>query len=159
MKKFNYRTTVNITDDLMHLGFRCKLPDEMQNKKIRLQAIFAQRQVDRRFPLEVRVEESENGPQILADAEIELPYVFRQPPRHKVTVTFALWCGVQEWILDDQPFPVQRELFARPEQTSKRNLSSAAVRSGCLFSLPAHGSGKIKISLKPSKKQMKRYTA
>ena len=78
MKKFNYRTTVNITDDLMHLGFRCKLPDEMQNKKIRLQAIFAQRQVDRRFPLEVRVEESENGPQILADAEIELPYVFRQ---------------------------------------------------------------------------------
>ena len=59
MKKFNYRTTVNITDDLMHLGFRCKLPDEMQNKKIRLQAIFAQRQVDRRFPLEVRVEESE----------------------------------------------------------------------------------------------------
>lgn len=133
MKKFNYRTTVNITDDLMHLGFRCKLPDEMQNKKIRLQAIFAQRQVDRRFPLEVRVEESENGPQILADAEIELPYVFRQPPRHKVTVTFALWCGVQEWILDDQPFPVQRELFARPEQTSKRNLF---VFGCCTIGLP-----------------------
>lgn len=133
MKKFNYRTTVNITDDLMYLGFRCKLPDEMQNKKIRLQAIFAQRQVDRRFPLEVRVEESENGPQILADAEIELPYVFRQPPRHKVTVTFALWCGVQEWILDDQPFPVQRELFARPEQTSKRNL---LVFGCCTIGLP-----------------------
>lgn len=133
MKKFNYRITVNITDDLMYLGFRCKLPDEMQNKKIRLQAIFAQRQVDRRFPLEVRVEESENGPQILADAEIELPYVFRQPPRHKVTVTFALWCGVQEWILDDQPFPVQRELFARPEQTSKRNL---LVFGCCTIGLP-----------------------
>lgn len=133
MKKFNYRTTVNITDDLMHLGFRCKLPDEMRNKKIRLQAIFAQRQVDRRFPLDVRVEESENGPQILADAEIELPYVFRQPPRHKVTVTFALWCGVQEWILDDQPFPVQRELFARPEQTSKRNL---LVFGCCTIGLP-----------------------
>ena len=101
MKKFNYRLTVNISQNLMQLGFRCQLPDEMQNKKIRLQAVFAQRQVDRRFPMDVRIEESESGPQIMADAEIELPYVFRQPPRHKVTVTFALWCGVKEWILDD----------------------------------------------------------
>ena len=127
MKKFNYRLTVNISQNLMQLGFRCQLPDEMQNKKIRLQAVFAQRQVDRRFPMDVRIEESESGPQIMADAEIELPYVFRQPPRHKVTVTFALWCGVKEWILDDQPFPVQRELFARPEQSGRRNI----LKFGC----------------------------
>ena len=127
MKKFNYRLTVNISQNLMQLGFRCQLPDEMQNKKIRLQAVFAQRQVDRRFPMDVRIEESESGPQIMADAEIELPYVFRQPPRHKVTVTFALWCGVKEWILDDQPFPVQRELFARPEQNGRRNI----LKFGC----------------------------
>lgn len=127
MKKFNYRLTVNISQNLMQLGFRCQLPDEMQNKKIRLQAVFAQRQVDRRFPMDVRIEDSESGPQIMADAEIELPYVFRQPPRHKVTVTFALWCGVKEWILDDQPFPVQRELFARPEQNGRRNI----LKFGC----------------------------
>ena len=41
MKKFNYRLTVNISQNLMQLGFRCQLPDEMQNKKIRLQAVFA----------------------------------------------------------------------------------------------------------------------
>ena len=127
MKKFNYRLTVNISQDLMQLGFRCKLPDEMQNKKIRVQAVFAQRQVDRRFPMEVRIEDGEAGAQILADAQIELPYVFRQSPRHKVTVTFVLWCGVQKWILDDQPFPVQKELFARPEQTGKRNI----LKFGC----------------------------
>ena len=84
MKKFNYRTTVNINGSLMQLGFRCQLPEEMCHKKIRVQAIFAQRQVDRRFPMEVRIEESETGAQLLADAQIELPYVFRQPPRHKV---------------------------------------------------------------------------
>lgn len=121
MKKFNYRITVNINQNLMQLGFRCKLPDEMQDKKIRVQAVFSQRQVDRRFPMEVCIEDGEAGAQILADAKIELPYVFRQPPRHKVNITFALWCGMQEWILDDQPFPVQRELFARLEQTGKRN--------------------------------------
>lgn len=121
MKKFNYRITVNINQNLMQLGFRCKLPDEMQDKKIRVQAVFSQRQVDRRFPMEVCIEEGEAGAQILADAKIELPYVFRQPPRHKVNITFALWCGMREWILDDQPFPVQRELFARLEQTGKRN--------------------------------------
>lgn len=121
MKKFNYRITVNINQNLMQLGFRCKLPDEMQDKKIRVQAVFSQRQVDRRFPMEVCIEDGEAGAQILADAKIELPYVFRQPPRHKVNITFALWCGMREWILDDQPFPVQRELFARLEQTGKRN--------------------------------------
>lgn len=133
MKKFNYRITVNISGSVMRLGFRCKLPDEMQNKKIRIQAIFSQRQVDRRFPMEVRIEEGEAGAQILADAQIELPYVFRQTPRHKVAITFALWCGVREWILDDQPFPVQRELFARPEQVRRRNVLTFCC---CTIGLP-----------------------
>ena len=61
MKKFNYRTTVNINGSLMQLGFRCQLPEEMCHKKIRVQAIFAQRQVDRRFPMEVRVEERDRS--------------------------------------------------------------------------------------------------
>lgn len=133
MKKFNYRLTVNINQNRMQLGFRCKLPDEMEDKKIRIQAIFSQRQVDRRFPMEVRIEEGETGPQILADADIELPYVFRQPPRHKVTIIFSLWCGMREWILDDQPFPVQKELFYRPEKNRGRNIVKFAF---CTLGLP-----------------------
>ena len=133
MKKFNYRLTVHISQDLMQLGFRCQVPDGMENKKIRVQAVFTQRQVDRRFPMEVRVEENEQGAQVLADADIELPYVFRQTPRHKVTVTFALWCGMQEYILDDQPFPVQREQFARAELSGGRSILKFI---GCTLALP-----------------------
>lgn len=134
MKKINYRITVNINDQTMKLGFRGKLPDDMKGKSIRLQAIFAQRQVDRRFPLEVRLEDTELGTQILADAEIELPYVFYTPPRHKVNLIFSLWCGTEERILDDQPFPIQKEQFARPEMhTRKRNLLKFAL---CTVGLP-----------------------
>ena len=133
MRKFNYRSTVHISQDLMQLGFRCQVPDEMKDKKIRVQAIFTQRQVDRRFPMDVSVEENEQGAQVLADAEIELPYVFRQTPRHKVTVTFALWCGMREYILDDQPFPVQREQFARAEQSGGRSVLKFI---GCTLALP-----------------------
>ncbi|MDD7114573.1 MAG: CDP-glycerol glycerophosphotransferase family protein [Lachnospiraceae bacterium] len=134
MKKINYRITVNINDQCMKLGFRGKLPDDMKGKSIRLQAIFTQRQVDRRFPMEVRLEETELGTQILADADIELPYVFYTPPRHKVNLIFALWCGTQEQILNEQPFPIQKEQFARPEtQTRKRNLLKFAL---CTVGLP-----------------------
>ena len=122
MRKINYRITVNITQKTMKLGFRAKMPDEMQGKRIRVQAIFTQRQVERRFPMEVVIEEGEVGDQIRADAEILLPYVFYSPPRHKVNVIFALWCGTEEICLDDQPFPVQKELFARAEIVRKRNL-------------------------------------
>ena len=59
----------------MKLGFRAKMPDEMQGKRIRVQAVFTQRQVERRFPMEVVIEEGEVGDQIRADAEILLPYV------------------------------------------------------------------------------------
>ena len=133
MKKMNYRITVNITQKTMKLGFRGKLPDEMADQDIRLQAIFTQRQVERRFPMEVKVEETEVGPQIHADAQILLPYVFYNPPRHKVNIIFALWCGKEEIMLEDQPFPVQKELFARAEMTRKRNPFMFAV---CTFCLP-----------------------
>ena len=53
MRKINYRITVNITQKTMKLGFRAKMPDEMQGKRIRVQAVFTQRQVERRFPMEV----------------------------------------------------------------------------------------------------------
>ena len=48
MRKINYRITVNITQKTMKLGFRAKMPDEMQGKRIRVQAVFTQRQVERR---------------------------------------------------------------------------------------------------------------
>ena len=60
MRKINYRITVNITQKTMKLGFRAKMPDEMQGKRIRVQAVFTQRQVERRFPMKVVIEEVEN---------------------------------------------------------------------------------------------------
>lgn len=113
MKKINYRITVNINERIMKLGFRGQLSEDRIGKKVRVQAVFTQRQVDRRFPMEVHIEETDIGPQIYADAMVELPYVFMTPPRRRVNVTFALWYGMEEIILDDQPFPVQKELFAR----------------------------------------------
>lgn len=133
MRKINYRITVNITQKTMKLGFRAKMPEEMKDKRIRVQAVFTQRQVERRFPMEVVIEEGEVGEQIRADAEILLPYVFYSPPRHKVNVIFSLWCGAEEVCLDEQPFPVQKELFARAEIVRKRNLFKFAL---CSLGLP-----------------------
>lgn len=76
MRKINYRITVNITQKTMKLGFRAKMPDEMQGKRIRVQAVFTQRQVERRFPMEVVIEEGEVGDQIRADAEIRCHMYF-----------------------------------------------------------------------------------
>ncbi len=121
MKKINYRITVNINEKIMKLGFRGQLSEDKVGKKIRVQAIFSQRQVDRRFPMDVHIEETDIGPQIYADAVIELPYVFLTPPRRKVNVTFALWYGMEEIILDDQPFPVQKELFTRSDATLQQS--------------------------------------
>ena len=140
MKKMNYRITVNIQEQTMNLGFRGPLPSEMEGKKIRVQAVFSQRQVDRRFPMETVIEEDEElGAFVRADAEILLPWVFAQPPRHKVSVTFAVWCGMEEIILDDQPFPVQKELFARTERLIKRNAARFALGTAALPVLLARG--------------------
>lgn len=139
MKKINYRITVNITDDRMKLGFRGQLPAEMAGQKIRVQAVFAQKQTDRRFPMQVTLEETEEGIDILADAEVELPWVFYCPPRRKVTLTFALWCGMEEIILDDQPFPMQKELFARKENVyNASRLRFAVLTAGLPFLLVKH---------------------
>ena len=69
MRKINYRITVNITQKTMKLGFRAKMPDEMQGKRIRVQAVFTQRQVERRFPMEVVIEEGEVPEDMKAQAE------------------------------------------------------------------------------------------
>lgn len=121
MKKINYRITVNIKNKIMKLGFRGQLPESWSDRNIRVQAVFTQRQVDRRFPMEVRIEESDIGQEIHADAVIELPYVFMTPPRRRVSVTFALWCDMEEILLDDQPFPVQKELFSRNDLVIRKN--------------------------------------
>lgn len=134
MKKVNYRVTVNIQEDTMKLGLRASLPREAGTKKLRVDAVFSQRLTKRYFPMEVTLAEDEEMELVLrADADILLPYVFYSPPRHKVSVTFALWCGTEEWILDDQPFPVQKELFARTELVRKTSRAKFAL---CTLGLP-----------------------
>ncbi|MDO4976277.1 MAG: CDP-glycerol glycerophosphotransferase family protein [Eubacteriales bacterium] len=122
MKKFNYRTTVNINDTTMKLGLRVSLPSERQNVKIRVQAIFMQRQVERRFPMEVSIVPGDIGMEAWADAEIELPYIFLKSPKRQVNVIFAIWFGMEEVVLSDQPFPIKKELFYRADQKVKRNV-------------------------------------
>ena len=126
-KNFNYRTTVHITDQRMKLGFRCVLPEEMEGRRVRVQAVFSGRSIQRRFPMDTVIEDQETGPQIMADAEIELPYVFLNMPRRRVTVTFSLWCGLEEYLLDDQPFPVNRDLFLSEEKERKKKPVSFAL--------------------------------
>ena len=50
-----------------------------------------------------------------------------------MNVIFTLWCGAEEICLDDQPFPVQKELFARAEIVRKRNLFKFGL---CSLGLP-----------------------
>lgn len=134
MKKFNYRVTVNINGSVLSLGFRGRVPEEMEGKSFRLQAIFSQRMTQRRFPMNVIVEEGEEGWEIRGDADVELPYVFYAPPKYQVNITFALWCGMQEIILDDQPFPVEKDLFSRTiSGAGKRNLPLFAL---CTLAVP-----------------------
>lgn len=122
MRKFNYRVTVNISGTDLKLGFRSKLPDDAVGKRIRVQAIFVQRSVERRFPMDVIIREEETGPYIYADAMVELPYVFVTSPKRKVNVIFAVWIGMEENLVNDQPFPIQKELFARNEKQISRNI-------------------------------------
>ena len=122
MRKFNYRTTVHIEDTIIKLGFRAKLPEDFKGEKVRVQAIFMQRSLERRFPMEVETVEEETGPQIKADALVELPYVFANPPRHKVNVIYAVWLGMEETILKDQPFPIQKDLFQSYDTKRSKNM-------------------------------------
>lgn len=122
MRKYNYRTTVHIDDDLLKLGFRAKLPTDFEGEKVRVQAVFTQRSLERRFPMEVQIVEGETGPQIKADALVELPYVFVNPPRHKVNVTFSVWLGMEETMLKDQPFPIRKDLFENKDDKVHKNI-------------------------------------
>ena len=121
MRKFNYRTTVHIEDKMLKLGFRARLPQDYEGEKVRVQAIFMQRSLERRFPMEVQIVEGETGPEIRADALVELPYVFVNSPRHKVNVIFSVWLGMEETILRDQPFPIQKDLFNRNERKNRKS--------------------------------------
>ena len=84
MRKINYRITVNITQKTMKLGFRAKMPEEMEGKRIRVQAVFTQRQVERRFPMEVVIEEGEVGEKLRGDEEILLRNVNYTQTRQKL---------------------------------------------------------------------------
>ena len=99
----------------MKLGFRCSLPQGTDGSDIRVQALFRKRSSERRMAMDVRIEDSDIGEQVIADADILLPYVFTVPPRHTVSVHFVFWQGVESVLLSDQPFPVQKELFARQD--------------------------------------------
>ena len=122
MRKYNYRTTVHIEDTTIKFGFRAKLPHDYKGEKVRVQAIFMQRSLERRFPMEVEIVEGEAGPQIKADALVELPYVFANPPRHKVNVIYSVWLGLEETILKDQPFPIQKDLFESYDTKRTKNM-------------------------------------
>ena len=128
MRKYNYRTTVHIDDTIINLGFRAKLPGDFKGEKVRVQAIFKQRSLERRFPMEVEIVEGETGPQIKADALVELPYVFANPPRHKVNVIYAVWLGMEETILSDQPFPIQKDLFERYDPKRSKSFGKQVQR-------------------------------
>lgn len=121
MNNYNYRVSVNMLEDVLNIRFAMKLNPDMDPGSIMLQAIFTQRQTDRRFPMKLSFSESEAGPELIGEANVELPYVFVHTPRHKVTLTFAFWQGTREVILDEQPFPINKDRMARPDEIHKRN--------------------------------------
>lgn len=126
-KKMNYRTTVHITGQWMKLGFRCSLPQGTDGSDIRVQAVFRKRSSERLMAMDVRIEDSDIGKQVIADADILLPYVFTVPPRHTVSVNFVFWQGAESVVLSDQPFPVQKELFARQDLVQARKPARFAL--------------------------------
>ena len=121
MRKYNYRSIVHIEDKILKLGFRARMPEDAAGRKVRVQAIFEEGDQERRFPMEVSTEEDDLGPQIFADAEVELPYVFVKSPQQRVNVIFSVWLGMEETILRDQPFPIQEDYFQRPDEKRSRN--------------------------------------
>ncbi|MBR0382002.1 MAG: CDP-glycerol glycerophosphotransferase family protein [Eubacterium sp.] len=123
MEKINYRTTVNIADQVMRLVVLANLPERMWDRKLRVQAIFTQRRTERRFPMEVSIEMGDMERQVRAEAVIELPYVFYAPVKKDVAVTFALWCGTEEILLNQENFPVRREQFAGADVTVRKSRS------------------------------------
>ena len=106
--------------------------------------------------MEVTLEEQENGAQILADAAIELPWVFRQPPRHNVMVTFSLWCGTEEYLLDDQPFPGTKGTVRpdRKKAVKEACLNLSCAHWVCLFCCSGHMVKREETSAKQKREPM-----
>lgn len=133
MNNINYRVTVNTTESTTKLGFYGLLPIKSIDEKVRLQVVFSQKALDRRIPMEVNCEELEDSVQVIGVAVIDLPYVFYNTPRRQVEVTFSLWYGTEETILDSQQVSLDKELFVRPEEVEKKNNMAFL---GCTLALP-----------------------
>ncbi len=139
MKKVNYRVTVATNDTTTRIGFYGMIPPEIDTSKIRVQAIFTQKAIDRRIPMQVTCDRSESGTQVIGVTEVELPYVFYNSPRGQVELTFSIWYGVQEQRLDNETFSFDKELFAREEEEVKKNNVAFAGYSVALpFMLAKH---------------------
>ena len=136
MAIINYKTTVNISQHTMYLKMSGILPDAMQDRHIRVQAVFTQRGTQRRFPMEVELDREVGRDEMhdvfLATAKIRLPYVFRVPPKHDVTLTYSLWYGAEEHMLEDQPFPVNREQFSVRDREKRKSRFRYGLYTVCL---------------------------
>ena len=117
----NYKTTVNLANRTLYLQVTGILPEAVWDQQIRLQAVFSQRKTRRIFPMKVEILEEDMDRLFTATAKIRLPYVFRVPPKHDVTLTWIFWAGSEEVVLDDQPFPVNKDQFSIRDYGRKKS--------------------------------------
>ena len=115
MKKMNYRTTVTTTEDTLKIAFIGELPRELPKTKIRLQAVFSSGDVDRRLPMEVTCDYEKNLTRLIGILSVELPYVFFRNPTKEVFLTFSLWYGPQEYVLNAEPYKIDADKLYREE--------------------------------------------
>lgn len=117
----NYKTTVNLANRTLYLQVTGILPEAVWDQQIRLQAVFSQRKTRRIFPMKVEILEEDMDRLFTATAKVRLPYVFRVPPKHDVTLTWIFWAGREEIVLDDQPFPVNKDQFSIRDYGRKKS--------------------------------------
>ena len=117
----NYKTTVNLANRTLYLQVTGILPESVWDRHIRLQAVFSQRKTRRIFPMKVEILEEDMDRLFTATAKVRLPYVFRVPPKHDVTLTWIFWAGREEIVLDDQPFPVNKDQFSIRDYGRKKS--------------------------------------
>lgn len=117
----NYKTTVNLSNRTLYLQVNGILPESAWDRHIRVQAVFSQRKIRRIFPMTVEVIEEDMDRLFVATAKVRLPFVFRVPPKHNVTLTWRFWIGTDEIVLDDQPFPVNKEQFSVRDYGRKKS--------------------------------------
>ena len=117
----NYKTTVNLSNRTLYLQVNGILPEAAWDRNIRVQAVFSQRKIRRIFPMKVEITEEEMDRLFVATAKVRLPYVFRVPPKHDVSLTWRFWIGANEIVLDDQPFPVNKDQFSVRDYGRKKS--------------------------------------